>query len=158
MGQQVPGSVGCCTASQCFLGAGCAFGLGPVQSADCSPPPTQPCARLFAGRQDEHGSQEEEEDNGAADGYAAALLHDVRRLAEETLRICKPELLEALRSGGVPLDGLLRLLRLLQRLGALGTGQLLEPGDTVRGRRDSVWADKAMSIQLACAVQYNVVK
>lgn len=61
----------------------------------------------------------------------AVLLHDVRRLAEETMRICKPELQDALRGGGVPLEGLLRLLRLLQRLAASGAGRLLEPGDAV---------------------------
>lgn len=59
------------------------------------------------------------------------LLPDVRRLAEETMRICKPELQDVMRSGGVPLESLLRLLRLLQRLAASGAGRLLEPGDTV---------------------------
>lgn len=70
---------------------------------------------------------------GSSGVAAAALLRDVRRLAEETLRVCRPDLQEALRGGGVPLDDLIRLLRLLQRLVSAGAGRLLEPGDTVRG-------------------------
>ena len=96
--------------------------------------------------------QDEDSDEllpSASGAAAAALLRDVRRLAEESMRICRPELQEALRAGsgggsgggsgasgggGVPLDSLLRLLRLLQRLVAGGAGRLLEPGDTVGGR------------------------
>ena len=97
----------------------------------------------------EGGEGEDAEDDdellpSASGAAAAALLRDVRRLAEESMRICRPELQGALRggsagsggssgSGGVPLDALLRLLRLLQRLVAGGAGRLLEPGDTVGG-------------------------
>jgi hypothetical protein len=96
------------------------------------------------------GEEGEDEDSdellpSASGAAAAALLRDVRRLAEESMRICRPELQEALRAGsgggssasgggGVPLDSLLRLLRLLQRLVAGGAGRLLEPADTVGGR------------------------
>jgi hypothetical protein len=102
----------------------------------------------------EVGEEGEDEDSdellpSASGAVAAALLRDVRRLAEESMRVCRPELQEALRggsaggsgggsgtssgSGGVSLDSLLRLLRLLQRLVAGGAGRLLEPGDTVGG-------------------------
>lgn len=76
--------------------------------------------------------EEEEEELAGGSAAAAALLRDVRRLGEETLRVCQPELREGvLQGGGVPLDDLLRLLRLLQRLVAGGAGRLLEPGDKV---------------------------
>ncbi|KAL4427666.1 hypothetical protein ABPG75_001755, partial [Micractinium tetrahymenae] len=90
-----------------------------------------------AGGEDDEGAREEEEDGAAAGDAAAtaALLRDVRRLAEETMRICQPELQDALRGGGVPLETLLRLLRLLQRLAASGAGRLLEPGDMEGGTR-----------------------
>lgn len=87
------------------------------------------------GEEDELMGEEDGEEelvpssSGGGTAAAAALLRDVRRLSEETLRMCRPELQEALRGGGVPLADLLRLLRLLQHFVAGGTGRLLEPGD-----------------------------
>ncbi|PSC68988.1 nipped-B B isoform X2 [Micractinium conductrix] len=83
------------------------------------------------GSEDEEEEEDQQEAAAADSGVAAAtLLRDARGLGEETARMCRPELQQALRGGGVPLDDLLRLLRLLHRLAAAGTGRLLEPGDT----------------------------
>ena len=130
--------------------AGAAGALTPCEAGAllhaCPPAAKQPCSpclgaagayhgpgRPAAGAEDgaeageEQEGDEDEGPRGASGAAAQRLLRDVRRLGEETLRISRPEAREALRAH-VPAEDLLRLLRLLQRLVAAGTGQKLELG------------------------------
>ena len=121
-------------------------------------PPLVACSAA-EGSEDEEEEEDQQEAAAADSGVAAAtLLRDARRLGEETARMCRPELQQALRGGGVPLDDLLRLLRLLHRLAAAGTGRLLEPGDTVSWVQGTVRNEDGEQRGLHAACATSVVQ